>query len=149
MTANTSIIIEQKEKVLRLPNAALRFKMPDTDTSIKSDSKSSNTAKSSKAASTSPSEKPSSSPSDKSSAKPYVGAPKAITRKVWVLEEGNLKKKPVQKTIQVGLSDGSASEVLPGQDGESQIKAGDQVIIGLQKSSGGNAAARPSGPRFF
>jgi HlyD family secretion protein len=149
MTANTSIITEQKEKVLRLPNAALRFKMPDTGTGVKGDVKDSNTAKSSKAASTSKSEKPSSSPSDKSSAKPYVGVPKAITRKVWVLEEGSLKKKPVQKTIQVGLSDGSSSEVLPGQDGESQIKSGDQVIIGLQKSSGGNTTARPSGPRFF
>jgi HlyD family secretion protein len=82
--------------------------------------------------------------------KPYVGAPKAITRKVWVLEEGGLKKNPVQKTIQVGLSDGSASEVLPSQNGESQLKPGDQVIIGLQKSGGGSASpARPTGPRFF
>jgi HlyD family secretion protein len=148
MTANTSIITEQKEKVLRLPNAALRFKMPDTEAGAmgaKGD------AKSTKAAPTSRSDKPnsSSSPSaDKSPGKPYVGAPKAITRKVWVLEEGSLKKKPVQKTIQVGLSDGTASEVLPGQDGESQLKSGDQVIIGIQKA-GGSGAARPSGPRFF
>jgi HlyD family secretion protein len=148
MTANTSIITEQKEKVLRLPNAALRFKMPDTEAGAmgaKGD------AKSAKAAPTSRSEKPissSSSSADKNLAKPYVGAPKAITRKVWVLEEGGLKKKPVQKTIQVGLSDGSASEVLLGQDGESQLKSGDQVIIGIQKA-GGSGAARPSGPRFF
>jgi HlyD family secretion protein len=148
MTANTSIITEQKEKVLRLPNAALRFKMPDSDSGAmgtKGD------AKSTKAAPAGKSDKPNSSSSssaDKSPAKPYVGAPKAITRKVWVLEEGNLKKKPVQKTIQVGLSDGSASEVLLGQDGESQLKSGDQVIIGIQKA-GGSGAARPSGPRFF
>jgi HlyD family secretion protein len=147
MTANTSIITEQKEKVLRLPNAALRFKMPDTEAgamSAKGD------AKSTKAAPTGKSDKPASSSADKNPAKPYVGAPKAITRKVWVLEEGSLKKKPVQKTIQVGLSDGSASEVLPGQGGESQLKAGDQVIIGTQKSGGsGSGPARPSGPRFF
>jgi hypothetical protein len=48
------------------------------------------------------------------------------------------------------LSDGSASEVLPSQNGEIQLKPGDQVIIGLQKSGGGSASpARPSGPRFF
>jgi HlyD family secretion protein len=120
--------------------------MPDTDTGAmgaKGDAKDSNVAKSTK------SDKPSPSSADKSPTKPYVGTPKAITRKVWVLEEGGLKKKPVQKTIQVGLSDGTASEVLPGQDGDSQIKAGDQVIIGVQKSGSGNAAARPSGPRLF
>jgi HlyD family secretion protein len=153
MTANTSIITEQKEKVLRLPNAALRFKMPYADAGAKGDTKDSNIAKSAKSAPTGKSEKPnpsSSSSADKSSAKPYVGAPKAITRKVWILEEGSLKKKPVQKTIQVGLSDGTASEVLLGQDGESQLKAGDQVIIGIQKSGGSSAGpARPSGPRFF
>jgi HlyD family secretion protein len=149
MTANTSIITEQKEKVLRLPNAALRFKMPDSDSGAMGNK---DDAKSTKATPTAKSDKPNSSSSssvDKVSAKPYVGAPKAITRKVWVLEEGGLKKKPVQKTIQVGLSDGTASEVLLGQDGESQIKAGDQVIIGVQKSGGSNAAARPSGPRLF
>jgi HlyD family secretion protein len=153
MTANTSIITEQKEKVLRLPNAALRFKMPDSDAGAKNDAKDSNIAKSTRAAPTGKSDKPNSSSAssaDKGSAKPYVGAPKAITRKVWILEEGGLKKMPVQKTIQVGLSDGTASEVLSGQDGASQLKAGDQVIIGLQKSGGGSAGpARPSGPRFF
>jgi HlyD family secretion protein len=148
MTANTSIITEQKEKVLRLPNAALRFKMPDADAGSRGDAKSD--TKDSSATKSTKSDKPGPSSADKGSAKPYVGAPKAITRKVWILEEGNLKKKPVQKTIQVGLSDGSASEVLPGQNGESQLKAGDQVIIGMQKSGGSNAgAARPSGPRFF
>ena len=148
MTANTSIITEQKEKVLRLPNAALRFKMPDADAGSRGDAKSD--TKDSSAAKSTKSDKPGPSSADKGSAKPYVGAPKAITRKVWILEEGNLKKKPVQKTIQVGLSDGTASEVLSGQDGESQLKAGDQVIIGLQKSGGSGAGpARPSGPRFF
>jgi HlyD family secretion protein len=154
MTANTSIITEQKEKVLRLPNAALRFKMPDADAGTKGDTKGdnkdSNTTKSTKADPASKSNKPTPSSADKGSAKSYVGAPKAITRKVWVLEEGGLKKKPVQKTIQVGLSDGSASEILLGQNGESQLKAGDQVIIGLQKSGGSSAGpTRPSGPRFF
>jgi HlyD family secretion protein len=152
MTANTSIITEQKEKVVRLPNAALRFKMPDSEAGAlgaKGDFKDSNTTKSTKAAQTSKSEKSSPSSAGKSSTKPYVGAPKAVTRKVWVLEEGGLKKKPVQKTIQVGLSDGTASEVMPGKDGEMQLKTGDQVIIGVQKSGSGSAAARPSGPRLF
>jgi len=146
MTANTSIIIEQKEKVLRLPNAALRFKMPDAGMgkgAENSSAKESKTSKPNKSDSNT-----TSATTDKSSLKPYGGMPKATSRKVWVLEEGGLKKKPVQKTIQVGLSDGTASEILPTENGESSLKVGDQVIIGVQKT-GGSEAARPTGPRFF
>jgi HlyD family secretion protein len=146
MTANTSIITEQKEKVLRLPNAALRFKMPDT---VMGKGAENNSAKESKISKSNKSDSnTTSATTDKSSLKPYGGMPKATSRKVWILEEGGLKKKPVQKTIQVGLSDGTASEILPTENGESSLKVGDQVIIGVQKT-GGSEAARPTGPRFF
>ena len=135
MTANTSIITEQKEKVLRLSNAALRFKMPDSVASPVAPNSTSNSSQRPMAGGKSPS-------------KPYVGAPKVVTRKVWVLEDSGLKKKPVQKTVQVGLSDGSASEILSSQEGDAGLKPGDLVIIGVQ-SSGGSGAPRVSGPRLF
>ena len=46
--------------------------------------------------------------------KPYgAGAQRVMTRKVWVLEEKGLGRKPVQKTIRVGLTDGGMTEILP------------------------------------
>ncbi len=132
MTANAAIITEQKEKVLRLPNAALRFKMPEAIQPDASSKKSDRSTVANPAA----------------GGKPYVGAPKAVTRKVWVLETVGLKKKPAQKTIRVGLSDGAASEVLAASEGESTLKAGDQVIVGIQNASGASTP-RVTGPRLF
>ncbi len=138
MTANASIVTEQKEKVLRLPNAALRFKMPETVSSsaanVKSDKSPSMTPRASSGA---------------SSSKPYVGAPKVVIRKVWVLEEAGLKKKPVQRTVRVGLGDGAASEVLPSQDGEVGLNAGDEVIVGVSTRGGASGTNRVTGPRLF
>jgi HlyD family secretion protein len=82
--------------------------------------------------------------------KPYSGAQRPTTRKVWVLEEGGLKPKPVQKTIRVGMSDGGATEVLPDQEGNYGLKAGDQVIVGANiKGGGGASAPKVTGPRLF
>ncbi len=148
MTANASIVTEQKEKVLRLPNAALRFKMPETVSSSAANLKSA--ARSDKSSSMTPR-----ASSGASSSKPYVGAPKVVVRKVWVLEETGLKKKPAQRTVRVGLSDGAASEVLPSQEGEVGLNAGDEVIVGIQNPGGGfsgaaaSGGARVTGPRLF
>ena len=141
MTANTSIITEQKEKVLRISNAALRFKMPNTNSVAKNES--ANPSRGSGATGSSP------------ASAPMMGKPSAIrdvkvtTRKVWVLEKSGLKDKPVQKTIRVGLSDGNASEVLPGEDAAATLQIGDLVIIGVSGGAGKAGASRPSGPRFF
>jgi len=140
MTANTSIITEQKEKVLRISNAALRFKMPNTESAAdnKSDSRSAG-PKSSGAGSTA---------ANSSGAKPMGTGPRVMVRKVWVLDQSGLKDKPVQKTVRLGLSDGNASEVLPPENGEAVLKSGDLVITGM--TGGAKAgAARPAGPRLF
>ena len=140
MTANTSIITEQKEKVLRISNAALRFKMPNAESAAdnKSDSRSAG-PKSSGAGSTA---------ANSSGAKPMGTGPRVMVRKVWVLDQSGLKDKPVQKTVRLGLSDGNASEVLPPENGEAVLKSGDLVITGM--TGGAKAgAARPAGPRLF
>jgi HlyD family secretion protein len=139
MTANTSIITEQKEKVLRISNAALRFKMPNAESAAdnKSDSRSAG-PKSSGAG-----------PAAKSvGAKPMGTGPRVMVRKVWVLDQSGLKDKPVQKTVRLGLSDGNASEVLPPENGEAALKSGDLVITGMTGSAK-SGAARPAGPRLF
>lgn len=133
MTANTSIITEQKEKVLRISNAALRFKMPGSESAV--DMKSG--AGSSKSMSG-------------SSSRPGMSAgagPKVMTRKVWVLDQSGLKDKPVQKTVRLGLSDGNSSEVLPSENGETALKSGDLVITGVTGAS--KSARKPTGPRLF
>jgi HlyD family secretion protein len=140
MTANTSIITEQKEKVLRISNAALRFKMPNAESAAdnKSDSRSAG-PKSSGAGSTA---------ANSSGAKPMGTGPRVMVRKVWVLDQSGLKDKPVQKTVRLGLSDGNASEVLPPENDEATLKSGDLVITGM--TGGAKAGAvRPAGPRLF
>jgi HlyD family secretion protein len=133
MTANTSIITEQKEKVLRISNAALRFKMPNTESAA--DSKSG--PRSAGAGSAKP-----------AGAKPMGTGPRVMVRKVWILDQSGLKDKPVQKTVRLGLSDGNASEVLPAENGEAELKSGDLIITGM--TGGAKAgAARPAGPRLF
>ena len=142
MTANASIITEQKEKVLRISNAALRFKMPESDAADKPKPNASNAPMG--AGNTT------GGPRSKEGGKPYSGGLKAITRKVWVLEEAGLKSKPVQKTIRVGMSDGAASEILPDQEGNFGLKTGDLVIVGVSAKSGGTASApKVTGPRLF
>jgi HlyD family secretion protein len=134
MTANTSIITEQKEKVLRISNAALRFKMPNTESAAESKAG----PRSSSAGST----------ANSAGAKPMGTGPRVMVRKVWVLDQSGLKDKPVQKTVRLGLSDGNASEVLPPENGDSELKPGDLVITGM--TGGAKAgAARPAGPRLF
>jgi HlyD family secretion protein len=140
MTANTSIITEQKEKVLRISNAALRFKMPNTESAADNMSGSRSAGpKSPDAGSTA---------TNSAGAKPMGTGPRVMVRKVWVLDQSGLKDKPVQKTVRLGLSDGNASEVLPPESGEAALKSGDLVITGM--TGGAKAGAgRPAGPRLF
>jgi HlyD family secretion protein len=149
MTANTSIITEQKEKVLRIPNAALRFKMPNTQPSANSQLAKNDAATPSRGSAGS------SGSSTPSASTPVTGKPSAIkdgkvsVRKVWVLEKSGLKEKPVQKTIRVGLSDGNVTEVLPGEGDATSLKPGDRVIVGVAGGAGKASATRPTGPRLF
>jgi len=139
MTANTSIITEQKEKVLRISNAALRFKMPNTESAA--DNKSGPRPAGSGSAGAG-------SATKSAGAKPMGTGPRVMVRKVWVLDQSGLKDKPVQKTVRLGLSDGNASEVLPPESGEAALKSGDLVITGI--TGGAKAGAtRPAGPRLF
>jgi HlyD family secretion protein len=161
MTANTSIITEQKEKVLRIPNAALRFKMPNTQPSANNQFTKNDAANPSRGSSGSSSSGNSGGAGSSNSSSiatalaPMTGKPSAIkdgkvsVRKVWVLEKSGLKEKPVQKTIRVGLSDGNVTEILPGERDAESLKPGDRVIVGVVGGAGKASATRPTGPRLF
>ncbi len=103
MTANVSIIIATRDNVLRIPNAALRFR---------------------------PSERP-------AAAAPAPGGGEKRGPSVWVLENGKPKRIPVQ----LGISDGSFTEVL--SDG---LQEGQQLIIEAIRKKGQTG---PTGPRMF
>jgi HlyD family secretion protein len=132
MTANVRIVTDQKDGVLKVPNAALRFRPPGLDT------------------------EPRGRPGGGPGTTPRVaGAPGAAfgqgardggtrggTRgRVWVADpEGKPKAVP----IQVGISDGTFTEVTGGNLTEQE-----QVIVGLGGDRTSGVGGRgPGGPRL-
>jgi HlyD family secretion protein len=109
MTANVSIVVAQKEQVLKVPNAALRFSPPKSDRAEGGSAE----GKAAKAEG-----RPAASRSSHGSAE--SGPP---TRKVWKQDEsGEL----VPVSVQTGISDGVATEIVGGSLGEQ-----DTVVVGL------------------
>jgi HlyD family secretion protein len=123
MTANVSIVVAKRDDVTKLPNAALRFRMPEGAEGT-----------------------PGTSPAPGSSPTPTAGAPPAggppgggppggmrrpggrpggarAERKVYLLATGAAK--PEQVDVKLGISDGVMTEVLDG------LKPGDLVVTGM------------------
>jgi len=97
MTANVSIIIEHKDNVLQLKNAALRYRPPDAATAEQS--------------------KPTSSPSGQ---RPTAARERRPERTVYVLSYG--RPKAVQ--IKTGISDGIMTEITEGlKEGDRVVTA--------------------------
>jgi HlyD family secretion protein len=134
MTANARIVVEEKEKTLKIPNTALRFRMPIDKNA-----------------------KPSSPPQAKDAPKPPSrpsgsGMGMSNYRSVYILEGDEKSAKPVKKAFRLGLSDGEYSEILPlKKDQANELKVGDQVIVGIEGSGNKPDAATPprGGPRMF
>lgn len=96
MTANVSIIVNQRLGVLSVPNAALRFRPPDVENSFLSNTNAAG------------------------SSMQHPGKSKAdhAMRTVYLLEDG----KPVATKIKTGITDGINTEVLDGlKEGDSVI----------------------------
>jgi HlyD family secretion protein len=70
-------------------------------------------------------------------------------RRVWVLEADGVKSTPVQRTIRVGVSDGNATEILPDAEGNLALKAGDDVIVGVQAPGSKNSSSANRAPKMF
>ena len=126
MTANVSIVAAHRDDTLKIPNSALRFRMPDQT----------------------PSAAPKRDPSSNARApgnKPGGNrAERRVERTVYVLASG--ASKPTAVTIKTGISDGVTTEVLEG------LKEGDLVVIGMTESGATSTpASNPfgGGPRRF
>jgi HlyD family secretion protein len=150
MTANVSIIIAQRDNVLKIPNAALRFRPPESATEGNT-----NAAPRTPAQSDQPNAGAGGRGGPGGGGRgggrgdgPGGGSGRSrperqITRTVYLLpakadpaDPSSYKPKPVQ--IKVGISDGISTEVLEGLD------EGSQVVIGV--ISTGDSSSRSSAP---
>jgi HlyD family secretion protein len=113
MTANVSIVVAQKDDVLKVPNAALRFMPPRTE-QIGREGK----------------------PVMTQSGQRGLSASRSlvsVSRSIWKQgPEGELESVEVQ----TGISDGSATEIVSGS-----LSEGDQVIIGIDQTRGERKAS--------
>jgi HlyD family secretion protein len=173
MTANARIVVEKKEKVLKVANTALRFRLPQGDKSAANRAnKNGNTqatpwwkfwekgsAPSTTSASTSSSTNVG---ADRSATGGWPGAGgnsqrasrfgsgQSNFRSVYVLEKQEGKDVPVRKVFRLGLTDGDCSEILPVREGkEVSLKVGDQVITGIEGGSSAGGTRPSGGPRMF
>jgi HlyD family secretion protein len=133
MTANLTITIDERNNVLKVPNAALRF-MPQDATGQRSGAgtgngngqgrRSQQTDGSAGTTRTSPSGQQGQQGNGGESRFAPATAPvlEGQTRLVWVLGQDG---KPQSRRIKVGLTDGIATEVVEGD-----LKEGDMVITG-------------------
>ena len=179
MTANARIVVEKKEKTLKVLNTALRFRMPATDKTS-----SWNKSGKEKASENAPwwkfwesKGKPTELAGGKSSSSDRPtdanaqgsgggsgnpqrssrsGSGQSNFRSVYILQSDGKQEVPVRKAFRLGLTDGEYSEILPLRDAkEPQLKVGDLVITGIEGQASGatsgssGAGAQRSSPRMF
>ena len=128
MTANVSIVAAHRDETLKIPNSAMRFRMPDQSPSA------------------APRRDPSAGPRQPGGGnKPGGNRPeRRVERTIYVLASGS--SKPTAVTIKTGISDGVTTEVLEG------LKEGDRVVTGMTESGAApTPASNPfgGGPRRF
>jgi HlyD family secretion protein len=112
MTANVRIVIQQKEGVLQVPNAALRFRPAGAE----------------------PAERERAAARPGGSGGRGGGAP----GRVWVVGPDG---KPAAIALQLGISDGTYTEVAKGE-----LKEGQAVIVGVA-TAGDRSPQTGSAPR--
>ena len=142
MTANVTFVYAEKRDVLRVPNAAMRFKPPAELLAPTAPSGGAAAAK-----------RPAGAAPSGASASGTSGAPSATSgasarrgghksplqsdeRQVWALRGD----RPTPVNIKIGVSDGTQSEVVEGD-----LKEGDEVITDIASGAPGKTAG---GPRF-
>ncbi|MGZ8842821.1 MAG: efflux RND transporter periplasmic adaptor subunit [Pyrinomonadaceae bacterium] len=146
MTANLTITIDERNNVLKVPNAALRFVPQDATgqkTSTNSGPGNSNgqgrrqqqNGNANSATSTS-SSSPQGSDREGRFAPPTAPVLAGQTRSVWVLGSDG---KPQSRRIKVGLSDGVSTEVVEGN-----LQEGEMVITGQTLSSSSKSQSSPT-----
>jgi HlyD family secretion protein len=137
MTANLTITIDERNNVLKVPNAALRFTPQDANRQQRTGA-----GQGQGQGRRQQQQGDNASGGDGQNRFAPASAPvlPGQVRVVWVLGQDG---KPDRRRITVGLSDGSATEVVDGD-----LKEGDMVITGQQMSSNRNANTQSTPPGF-
>ncbi len=130
MTAYVNVILSEKKDVLTVPNAALRFRPPGVEPPAGGPPVA--------GAGFGPPQRPAAGAARPEGAAPLAGpgpgrrggAPRAV----YVLRDGV----PVAVQVRLGGTDRRSTEVVEGE-----LKAGDQVIVGVAGGAGGTAPGAP------
>jgi len=129
MTANVQFLVSEKEDVLTIPNMALRFKLPEE----KNESQELLRQEQSRTAAPRVRARQTSRTGGTTSS----AASRGRSVKVYLLRDGG----PQPLEVQVGITDGSKTEVIAGE-----LKENDLVIIGMSSSAQGQSPAAPVNP---
>ena len=108
MTANVSIVVAQRDNVLKLPNAALRFVPPKSEL-LASRSMEGTSAK-------------------EAGTRVAATGAELSSRPIWKLSDNG---DPVALKVQTGISDGSYTEIV-----SERLADGDEVIVGIEQPRG-------------
>jgi HlyD family secretion protein len=128
MTANVTVQYAEKDDVLKVPNAALRFRPPPGFLKQKGDPDPS-----------APGVANAASSENKRSERPQADAPRTDRRTVYRLTNGH----PEAVKVRIGLTDGIATELVEGD-----LRADDAVITEVLGEKGASAPGAPN-PNAF
>jgi HlyD family secretion protein len=109
MTANVSIVSAHRDDALKVPNGALRFRLPNESP-------------------TPAARRDPSTGGRQATGKQNTRGERRPERSVYVLAPG--ESKPTRVTVKTGISDGIATEITEG------LKEGDRVVTGVTESGG-------------
>ncbi len=142
MTANLTITIDERNDVLKVPNAALRFTPQRNNNASGSQGQGQGGAQGQGGQRRQRQQQADNGGANNNNFAP-ASAPvlEGQTRIVWVLGQDG---KPERRRIKVGLSDGASTEVVEGE-----LKEGEMVITGQTLSGSGNAQNNQSRPPGF
>jgi HlyD family secretion protein len=130
MTANVSVVVANRENVLKVPNTALRFRPTEKDgisASAMSPTAPSRTNSRTLAA------PPAGNPENRPGSKTYS---------IWILAPGN---KVQRATVLTGISDGTYTEILSDNVREQQAV----IVESLNKTPKSNGSSQQPPPRFI
>ena len=152
MTANLTITIDERNNVVKLPNAALRY-MPQAASGQRSQNGNGgfsqgqrrNAGQQNANASSTTANATDASNAQGDNARSNFALPTAPvlagqTRRVWVL---GADSKPQPRRIKIGLTDGSSTEVVEGDLKEGDLVITGQTIASASKSQSANQTTPP------
>jgi len=139
MTANVTVVYANRQDVLRVPNAALRFRPPPEMLAAFGKASDGGDGGFVGGGARAAPRSGAAGPGGGGRGGGGQGNPPAAgSRNIWILRDG----RPVPVQVTVGVSDGTLTEVLSGP-----LQPGDKVLTGVETGGGGTARpASPAGP---